>query len=82
MTVFAALCCEIDFLIKEGENKYCWTLLLYGEGPVVNKETGENLILMGRFISFLQELNCFVKRCYEVVRNVLHQLNAFFSTQK
>lgn len=82
VTVFAALCCEIDFLIKEGENKYCWTLLLYGEGPVVNKETGENLILMGRFISFLQELNCFVKRCYEVVRNVLHQLNAFFSTQK
>ena len=82
MTVFAALCSEIDFLIKEGENKYCWTLLLYGEGPETNKETGENLILMGRFISFLQELSCFVKRCYEVVRNVLHQLNAFYSTQK
>jgi hypothetical protein len=32
VTVFAALSSEMDFLIKEGENKYCWGLLLYGEG--------------------------------------------------
>ena len=30
--VFAALSSEIEFLIKEGENKYFWGLLLYGEG--------------------------------------------------
>jgi WASH complex subunit 7 len=82
VTVFAALCSEMDFLIKDGESKYCWGLHLYGEGPETNKDNGENLILMGKFISFLQELNCFVKRCYEVIRNVMHQLNAFYSTQK
>jgi WASH complex subunit 7 len=32
VTVFAALSSEIDFLVREGENKYGWGLLLYGEG--------------------------------------------------
>jgi hypothetical protein len=30
--VFAALSSEIEFLTKEGESKYFWGLLLYGEG--------------------------------------------------
>lgn len=55
VTVFAALGIEIDFLVKEGENKYCWALLLYGEKTgVVTNDSGDNLILMGKFISFLQ----------------------------
>ncbi len=54
--VFAALCSEIDLLIKEGENKYCWGLLLYGEGPQNSQETGENLISMGKFMGFLEVL--------------------------
>ena len=72
----------MDFLIKEGENKYCWSLLLYGEGPDASHENGENLVLMGKFVSLLQELSCFVKRCYEVIKNSLHQLNALYSSQK
>jgi len=32
VTVFAALSSEMDFLIKEGESKYFWGLLLYGYG--------------------------------------------------
>jgi WASH complex subunit 7 len=32
VTVFAALNSEIDFLVREGENKYSWGLLLFGEG--------------------------------------------------
>ncbi len=54
VTVFSALISEIDILLKEGENKYCWGLLFYGEGPEAIKDKGENLILMGKFIPFLQ----------------------------
>uniref|UniRef100_A0A673GME4 WASH complex subunit 4 n=1 Tax=Sinocyclocheilus rhinocerous TaxID=307959 RepID=A0A673GME4_9TELE len=35
---------------------------------------GESQIQMGRFISFLQELSCFVLHCFEVVVNMVHQL--------
>lgn len=76
VTVFAALSSEIDFLVREGENKYSWGLLLFGEGknanlkrlfpfyidklfgcclgPEPSKESGKNLVEMGRFVSFLQ----------------------------
>ena len=82
VTVFAALVCEIDFLVNEGERKYFPGLLLYGEGPEASKETGENLTQMGHYISFLQEMSCYTKRCYEVVRSSLLQLNALYSLQK
>lgn len=34
VTVFAALSSEIDFLVREGETKYSWGLMLYGEGKI------------------------------------------------
>uniref|UniRef100_A0A2K6FER0 WASH complex subunit 4 N-terminal domain-containing protein n=1 Tax=Propithecus coquereli TaxID=379532 RepID=A0A2K6FER0_PROCO len=43
---------------------------------------GDCQIQMGRFISFLQELSCFVTRCYEVVMNVVHQLAALYISNK
>ncbi|PNI65019.1 WASHC4 isoform 13 [Pan troglodytes] len=43
---------------------------------------GDCQIQMGRFISFLQELSCFVMRCYEVVMNVVHQLAALYISNK
>lgn len=43
---------------------------------------GELQIQMGRFISFLQELSCFVSRCYEVVVNIVHQLAALYNSNK
>ena len=39
VTVFAALCCEMDFLVKEGEVKYFWGLLLYGEGTYIRDDS-------------------------------------------
>uniref|UniRef100_A0A8C8LNW8 WASH complex subunit 4 n=1 Tax=Oncorhynchus tshawytscha TaxID=74940 RepID=A0A8C8LNW8_ONCTS len=58
-------------------------LLYYGEGVsdscVVE---GESQVQMGRFISFFQELSCFVSRCFEVVVNVVHQLAALYNSNK
>jgi WASH complex subunit 7 len=82
VTVFAALNCEIVFLINEGERKYFYGLLMYGEGPEASKDAGDNLTQMGRYISFLQEMSCFTKRCYEVVKTSLLQLNVLYSLQK
>ncbi|NWW39071.1 WASC4 protein, partial [Panurus biarmicus] len=43
---------------------------------------GDCQIQMGRFVSFLQELSCFVTRCYEVVVNVVHQLAVLYTSNK
>uniref|UniRef100_A0A8C9QLX9 WASH complex subunit 4 N-terminal domain-containing protein n=1 Tax=Spermophilus dauricus TaxID=99837 RepID=A0A8C9QLX9_SPEDA len=77
ITVYAALCCEIKKLKYEAETKFYNGLLFYGEGDSSMVE-GDCQIQMGRFISFLQELSCFVTRCYEVVMNVVHQLAALY----
>lgn len=61
VTVFAALCSEIDFLVHEGENKYAYGLLLYGEGPEISKESGHNLGLMAKFVSFFQVILLYSK---------------------
>ncbi|KAG8138232.1 hypothetical protein E2320_004147 [Naja naja] len=83
ITVYAALCCEIKKLKYEAETKFYNGLLFYGEGTVdSSKVEGESQIQMGRFISFLQELSCFVTRCYEVVMNIVHQLAALYTSNK
>ncbi|XP_032078057.1 WASH complex subunit 4 [Thamnophis elegans] len=83
ITVYAALCCEIKKLKHEAETKFYNGLLFYGEGTVdSSKVEGDSQIQMGRFISFLQELSCFVTRCYEVVMNVVHQLAALYTSNK
>ncbi|XP_034984556.2 WASH complex subunit 4 isoform X1 [Zootoca vivipara] len=83
ITVYAALCCEIKKLRYEAETKFYNGLLFYGEGAMdSSKVEGDGQIQMGRFISFLQELSCFVTRCYEVVMNVVHQLAALYTSNK
>ncbi|KAH0616974.1 hypothetical protein JD844_028502, partial [Phrynosoma platyrhinos] len=83
ITVYAALCCEIKTLKYEAETKFYNGLLFYGEGAVdSSKVEGDSQIQMGRFISFLQELSCFVTRCYEVVMNVVHQLAVLYTSNK
>ena len=52
--VFSAICSEMDFLIKEGENKYFISLVYYGEATSVSSETGETQKQMGKFLSLLQ----------------------------
>uniref|UniRef100_A0A673Y1P1 WASH complex subunit 4 n=1 Tax=Salmo trutta TaxID=8032 RepID=A0A673Y1P1_SALTR len=70
-------------VIATGEIKFYNGLLYYGEGVsdscVVE---GESQVQMGRFISFFQELSCFVSRCFEVVVNVVHQLAALYNSNK
>uniref|UniRef100_A0A9L0RD10 WASH complex subunit 4 n=1 Tax=Equus caballus TaxID=9796 RepID=A0A9L0RD10_HORSE len=83
ITVYAALCCEIKKLKYEAETKFYNGLLFYGEGATDSSMVeGDCQIQMGRFISFLQELSCFVTRCYEVVMNVVHQLAALYISNK
>lgn len=83
ITVYAALCCEVKKLKFEAETKFYNGLLFYGEGVSdTSVVEGESQIQMGRFISFLQELSCFVTRCYEVVVNIVHQLAALYNSSK
>ncbi|KAK7813734.1 hypothetical protein U0070_001440, partial [Myodes glareolus] len=83
ITVYAALCCEIKKLKYEAETKFYNGLLFYGEGATDSSMVeGDCQIQMGRFVSFLQELSCFVTRCYEVVVNVIRQLAALYVSNK
>lgn len=76
ITVIAALCCECKHLVHECENKFLPAILFFGEGDPDNKE---QQTYMAHFVSFLQELSCFVNRCNEVVMNILHQLSALYT---
>ncbi|KAF7702037.1 WASH complex subunit 4 [Silurus meridionalis] len=83
ITVYAALCGEVKKLKYEAETKFYNGLLYYGEGVSdTSVVEGECQVQMGRFISFLQELSCFVSRCFEVVVNLVHQLAALYNSNK
>ncbi|XP_075894005.1 WASH complex subunit 4 [Nelusetta ayraudi] len=83
ITVYAALCSEVKKLKYEAETKFYNGLLYYGEGVSdTSVVEGELQIQMGRFISFLQELSCFVSRCYEVVVSIVQQLAALYNSNK
>ncbi|XP_029457390.1 WASH complex subunit 4 isoform X2 [Rhinatrema bivittatum] len=82
ITVYAALCCEIKKLKYEAETKFYNGLLFYGEGAESSMVEGDSQVQMGRFVSFLQELSCFVTRCYEVVMNVVHQLASLYTSNR
>ena len=45
-------------------------------------QEGEAQIQMGRMMPLLQELSCFVSRCYEVVKSVLQQLSSLYTSGK
>uniref|UniRef100_A0A8C0JVF5 WASH complex subunit 4 N-terminal domain-containing protein n=1 Tax=Canis lupus dingo TaxID=286419 RepID=A0A8C0JVF5_CANLU len=80
ITVYAALCCEIKKL--KYEKVKIWFFMLLFKATDSSMVEGDCQIQMGRFISFLQELSCFVTRCYEVVMNVVHQLAALYISNK
>uniref|UniRef100_A0A4W4GUC8 WASH complex subunit 4 n=1 Tax=Electrophorus electricus TaxID=8005 RepID=A0A4W4GUC8_ELEEL len=83
ITVYAALCSEVKKLKYEAETKFYNGLLYYGEGVSdTSVVEGECQVQMGRFVSFLQELSCFVTRCFEVVVNVVYQLAALYNSNK
>ncbi|CAH1784090.1 unnamed protein product, partial [Owenia fusiformis] len=75
ITVLASLCCEMNALKYEAENKFYNAMLFYGEGePEEGLQEGEAQIQMGRMMSMFQDLHCFIFRSYEVVRSVMHQM--------
>eukprot|EP00057_Strongylocentrotus_purpuratus_P007399 XP_011661873.1 PREDICTED: WASH complex subunit 7 [Strongylocentrotus purpuratus] len=83
ITVFASLCCEVEQLKYEAQHKFYPALIFYGEGePETGLEEGEAQVQMGRLMPFLQELSCYVNRCYEVVKNMVDQLAALYNNAK
>ncbi|XP_031573328.1 WASH complex subunit 4-like [Actinia tenebrosa] len=80
ITVFAALCGEMETLRHEAVTKFYTPLLLYEEaGSETELEEGEAQVKMGRMLPLLQEISSFVTRCYEVVKNVLQQLGSLYN---
>ncbi|XP_022098788.1 WASH complex subunit 4-like [Acanthaster planci] len=83
ITVFASLCCEMNTLKHEAEIKFYPGVMFYGEGePETGLEEGEAQVQMGRMMPFMQELSCFINRCYEVVRSTVHQLASLYNNSK
>ncbi|XP_019624304.1 PREDICTED: WASH complex subunit SWIP-like [Branchiostoma belcheri] len=83
LTVFSSLCCEMSALKHEAETKFYHALLFYGEGELDKvQEEGEAQVQMGRMMPVLQELSCFVSRCYEVVRNTVQQLGSLHTSDR
>jgi len=83
ITVLATLCGELGALKYEAENNFYPGLLLYGEGePSSGLEEGDAQVQIGRMMSLLQELSCFVNRVYEVVKHVIQQLASLYSGVK
>uniref|UniRef100_A0A8C9V9W1 WASH complex subunit 4 n=1 Tax=Scleropages formosus TaxID=113540 RepID=A0A8C9V9W1_SCLFO len=81
ITVYAALCSEVKKLKYEVRTTFC-NSGVFGVQKDTSMVEGESQIQMGRFISFLQELSCFVSRCFEVVVNLVHQLASLYSSSK
>ena len=53
-------------------------LINKGSGKEQTQE-GENQVRLGQVLSLLQDLSNFVKRSYEVVKNVIQQLAMLYS---
>lgn len=59
-----------------------WVFILFLINKGSDKEQaqeGENQVRLGRVLSLLQDLSNFVKRSYEVVKNVVQQLAMLYS---
>lgn len=82
LVVFATLCAEVRYLKSEAKNKYYDTILFYGEGGEGNLQDGAAQLLLSRMLPHLQELSCFVKRCEQVVVQIIEQLAALYSSSK
>lgn len=83
ITALAAICCEMQELCYEAKTKFYNALLFYGEGePKGGFQEGDAQIAIGRIISIMQELSCFVNRCNLVIKNTIHQMASLYSNNK
>lgn len=84
MFVFVALCQEMSKLKEDAETSFYGPLLLYAEGDDTPPETeggGDEQLAISRFLPFVQRLYVFVMRIQKVVKNVMHQLGAVYSSR-
>uniref|UniRef100_A0A672LU81 WASH complex subunit 4 n=1 Tax=Sinocyclocheilus grahami TaxID=75366 RepID=A0A672LU81_SINGR len=76
ITVYAALCCEVKKLKYENPEKMYPGLQKNIKMISGSCDTEDwSIVLFG---CMLQELSCFVSRCFEVVVNIVHQLAALY----
>jgi len=80
--VFSTLCLEVRTLEEELNTQYLDTLLYYGEGIEGSIAEGQAQLMISQLIPVLQDLICFVKRCYQVVNQLVLQLVAFYALAK
>uniref|UniRef100_A0A672LUB6 WASH complex subunit 4 n=1 Tax=Sinocyclocheilus grahami TaxID=75366 RepID=A0A672LUB6_SINGR len=80
ITVYAALCCEVKKLKYENPEKMYPGLQKNIKMISGSCDTEDwSIVLFG---CMLQELSCFVSRCFEVVVNIVHQLAALYISNK
>ncbi|XP_054280077.1 WASH complex subunit 4-like [Macrosteles quadrilineatus] len=80
--VFSTLCLEVRALEEELNSQYLDTLLYYGEGVDTNALEGQPQLMISKLLPVLQDLMSFVKRCYQVVNQLVLQLIAFYALAK
>ena len=63
LLAFSSLCSEVDVLLREAQDIYYPTLVMYGE-VVSNEAVGEGVaqVMMGKSLLFLQDLCNYVRR--------------------
>ncbi|VDK70090.1 unnamed protein product [Litomosoides sigmodontis] len=76
---FSTLIMEVDILEEKARNTLYSALIVYGEDAdgCLSSEDG-SVKMIAQFLPKLQQLHVFVSRCYEVFRNIICQLHAFF----
>lgn len=79
LTVFATLCTEVRYLQREAHTKYLEAVLYYGEGGEETILDGSPQVLISHLLPTLQDLICFVKRCGQVLLQLVQQMAAFYS---
>ena len=70
--VFAQLTQEMQYLAQTGLNRFCDSLVLYGE-----LVTDEDMSSIAKLLPLLHDLSSYISHCLRVVSNVVQQINAF-----
>lgn len=90
LMVLANLCQEMYSLSRIGLDQYIYPLAFYGEERKVscdNQEINENgldgpgleFLLMSKLFPILFDLLCYLRRCNDVIRNLIFQMQELFT---
>ena len=82
MIVLSSLCLEVQSLKSELYDSLLPPILMYGErSDQENLPKGEAQLMIGKMLPVLQELMCYVTRCYQVLVNMITQLNVLYNAE-